>query len=108
MGIAAQAASTTRLARDRLDRVLGEMAFARRSPHEAASEFVLKGYEHVAMVKYDIPIHDARPIASGFSLDREGFVLVSHNVSCADEPDPKVIADRYLAEMLPFIKDYFK
>jgi hypothetical protein len=101
-------ATAARMQRNHLDCVQGEMAFARRSPDETAPEFVVKGYDHVPMVKYDVPIHDARPVVSGFTLDREGFNLVKHKISFADEPDPTVMADKYLAEMVPFIKDYFK
>ncbi|WP_377828077.1 CmcJ/NvfI family oxidoreductase [Bradyrhizobium lupini] len=41
------------------------------------------------------------------SLDREGFTLVQHTTSCADERDPEILRNSYLNEMVAFIKDYF-
>ncbi|WP_283809981.1 CmcJ/NvfI family oxidoreductase [Bradyrhizobium forestalis] len=60
------------------------------------------------LVSYDVNIRDARPIVDELSLDREGFTLIQHKISCAKERVPQVMRDRYLEEMVPFIKDYFK
>ncbi|MBT1517522.1 hypothetical protein KIP88_45410 [Bradyrhizobium sp. SRL28] len=58
-------------------------------------------------VTYDVTIRDARPIVGDLSLDREGFTLVQHNLSCANAQDPDAMRDKYLEEMVPLIKDYF-
>lgn len=59
------------------------------------------------MVSYEVTIRNARPIADELSLDREGFALLQHKVSCANERDPDIMVGRYLEEMVPFIKSYF-
>ncbi|OAF14074.1 hypothetical protein AYJ54_43060 [Bradyrhizobium centrolobii] len=59
------------------------------------------------MLSYDVTIRNARPIVHELSLDREGFTLIQHKISCANERDPEIVYDRYLEEMVPFIKKYF-
>ncbi|MCC8957518.1 hypothetical protein H8B02_29970 [Bradyrhizobium sp. Pear77] len=59
------------------------------------------------MVSYDVNIRNARPLVSELSLDREGFVLAQHKTACTNERDPAIVTDRYLEEMVPFLKDYF-
>ncbi|WP_229178343.1 CmcJ/NvfI family oxidoreductase [Bradyrhizobium ivorense] len=106
-----RAAAPARADRDRLDIVKGEIAFTRRSPEERAREVpeaVLARYDAgLPQVLYDVDIRDARPIVNELSLDREGFILVPHKTSCADVRDPDVMRQKYLDEMVPFIKDYF-
>ncbi|MCC8960055.1 hypothetical protein H8B02_43630 [Bradyrhizobium sp. Pear77] len=58
-------------------------------------------------VDHDVTIRNARPIVDELSLDREGFTLIQHKVSCANERDPAILRKNYLEEMVPFIKDYF-
>ncbi|WP_456865281.1 CmcJ/NvfI family oxidoreductase [Bradyrhizobium sp. USDA 4503] len=94
--------------RNRLDLVKGEIAFARRSPGERAPEVAAPLYDAGApQVLYDVDIRDARPIVDELSLDREGFILVPHKTSCADVRDPEVMRQKYIDEMVPFIKDFF-
>ncbi|MGY3361807.1 hypothetical protein ACVWZK_008470 [Bradyrhizobium sp. GM0.4] len=107
MGAAMRVSSTAQINRDQLQSVQGQIAFARRSPSEKAPAIVVPGSDG-PLVSYDVSIRDARPIVDELSLDAEGFTLVQHKISCARESDPKVMRDRYLEEMVPFIKDYFK
>jgi hypothetical protein len=107
MANADRAVSATSLDRDTLESVRGEIAFARRSPDEKARDVVIPTYEDMSCVLYDIPIRNARPIADELSLDKEGFILVKRGTSCAGEEDPVVVRQRYLDEMVPFIKSYF-
>ncbi|MBT1516788.1 hypothetical protein KIP88_41010 [Bradyrhizobium sp. SRL28] len=58
-------------------------------------------------VSYDVEIRNARPIVDELSLDREGFTLIQRNASWANEPDPELMRDKYLEDMVPFIKSYF-
>ncbi|MDF0498639.1 CmcJ/NvfI family oxidoreductase [Bradyrhizobium yuanmingense] len=104
---AARACSTTRINRDDLECVQGQMAFARRSPEERAPEVFFPRYEAIPMVSHEVTIRNARPIVDDLSLDREGFALVQHKTSCAKERNAEILADRYLEEMVPFLKDYF-
>ncbi|MHB0791038.1 CmcJ/NvfI family oxidoreductase [Bradyrhizobium sp. 5.13L] len=93
--------------RDDLERVQGRIAFVRRTPAEKAPEVTAsKGYTE-PMVSYDVTIRNARPIVGDLSLDREGFSLIQHRTSCANERDPEIMRERYLDEMIPFIKNYF-
>lgn len=107
MGNARQA-SSARVDRDRLAGVEAELVFARRSPDEAAPSAIAPKAYTIPVVSYDVTIQNARPIVDELSLDREGFALVKHKISCADVREPALMRDRYLEEMVPFIKDYFK
>ncbi|WP_229172022.1 CmcJ/NvfI family oxidoreductase [Bradyrhizobium altum] len=89
-----------------LERVQGRMGFARRAPGEGADEYTPAGYG-IPFVDHDVTIRNARPIVDELSLDREGFTLIQHKVSCANERDPAILRKNYLEEMVPFIKDYF-
>src|SRR5215813_2202057 len=107
MGSPQRPLSTQSLDRDRLECVLGEIAFARRSSDEDAPAVVVPNYENHPMVLHDVTIRNARPIAHELSLDREGFTLVKHKTSCANERRVEVMREKYLDEMVPFIKAYF-
>lgn len=107
MRTVARPSTNAHIDRDQLECVKGEINFVRRSPDERASALGVPGNEEVPMVTHDVTIRDAHPIVGELSLDREGFTLVQHKVSCANEPDPNILCDRYLEEMVPFIKDYF-
>lgn len=107
MATAARAPSRTRVDRDRLECVHGEIAFARRTSDEKAPAISFPRYEDVPMVTYDVSIRNAHPIVDELSLDREGFTLLQHKVSCANERNPEILCQRYLEEMTPFIKEYF-
>jgi hypothetical protein len=106
--MAGQISSTVRPTRDGLESVQGKIAFARRSVDEKAPVVSFPRYEEIPMVSYDVSVRNARPIVEELSLDREGFALVQHKTACANERDPEIVCDRYLEEMVPFIKDYFK
>jgi hypothetical protein len=107
MGHAKRATTMTQVNRDQLETVQGVIAFGRRSPDEAAPAVEVPTYDQVPMVSYDIPIRDARPIAHELSLDREGFELIRQKSSCEGLHDPEVVREKYMDEMVPFIKDYF-
>lgn len=117
MGNAKQASSTAEVNRDYLECVQGQINFARRTSDEKAPEVALSrllpdtvlGHIHdpPPMLSYDAAIRNARPIANELSLDREGFTLIRHKISCANERVPELMCDRYLEEMVPFIKNYF-
>lgn len=102
-----RASSTEKTNLDHLERVEGQINFARRTPYERAPEAFLPGYDLPPMVTYEVTIHNARPIVNELSLEREGFTLVQHKISCANERNPETMYDRYLEEMVPLIKNYF-
>src|SRR5262249_8306749 len=79
--------------------VKGEIAFAGRSSDEEAPAVVVPNYENHPMVLHDVIIRNARPIAHELSLDREGFTLVKHKTSCANERRAEVMREKYLDEM---------
>jgi hypothetical protein len=93
---------------DELECVRGRIGFARRTPDENAPSAPTPMGHDFPMVMYDVPVRNARPIVDGLSLDREGFVVVKHSISCALEPDPDVFRRKYVEEVTPFIQDYFK
>lgn len=108
MGTVVRASSKERVDRDKLECVRGQMGFARRSPAETAPEIVVPNYANdMRFLSYEVTIRNARPIVEELSLDREGFTLVHHKTPCADVRDPAVMRDKYLEEMVPFIKNYF-
>ena len=102
-----RASSTGQINRDHLQCVQGEIVFSRRAPDEKASAVIVPTFEDHPMVNYDVTIRNARPIVDELSLDREGFTLVQHKTSCADVRDPEIMREKYLEEMVPFIKNYF-
>ncbi|MES5487201.1 CmcJ/NvfI family oxidoreductase [Bradyrhizobium sp. INPA03-11B] len=117
MGNAKQGSPTAQVNRDHLECVQGQINFARRSSDENAPEVDLSrllpnmmlGQVHdlPPMLSYDVTVRNARPIVNELSLDREGFTLIQHKISRPNERDPETIYDRYLEEMVPFIKSYF-
>ncbi|WP_247483753.1 CmcJ/NvfI family oxidoreductase [Bradyrhizobium sp. 15] len=107
MGNAVQASSKAQLDRDQLQCVQGRIGFARRTPNEdAPAADTPDGFE-LPMVSYDVTIRNARPVVNDLSLDREGFTVVKHKSSSLNERDPEIMAQNYLDEMVPFIKDHF-
>ncbi|SDD32467.1 hypothetical protein SAMN05216337_10106 [Bradyrhizobium brasilense] len=98
--------STAQVDRDQLPAVHGKIAFVRRSAGEQAPEIVVPSSAE-SMVSYNVTIRDARSIVSDLSLEREGFVLIQKKVSATIEHAPEVMRDKYLEEMVPFIRDYF-
>jgi hypothetical protein len=106
MADAAPALSTARINRDQLECVHGRIPFARQTPDEQAPAASVAGYDF-AMVSYDVAIRDARPIVDELSLYKEGFTLIQHTTACADVRDPEIMREKYLSEMVPFIKSYF-
>lgn len=117
MGNAKQASPTAGANRDSLECVQGQINFAARTSDERAPEVDLSRllpkmllgqiHDQLPVVSYDVNIRNARPLVDELSLDREGFTLIQHKISCANERDPRIMCDRYLEEMVPFIKDYF-
>ncbi|MCP1835528.1 hypothetical protein J2R76_003866 [Bradyrhizobium sp. USDA 4532] len=117
MGNAKQASLTAQVSRQCSEGVKGQITFARRTSDEKAPEVavparlpnMLLGHldDPPSMSTYEVTIRNARPIMNQFTLDREGFTLIQHKISCANERDPELMGDKYLEEMVPFIKDYF-
>ncbi|MGY4362901.1 hypothetical protein ACVWZR_002083 [Bradyrhizobium sp. i1.3.1] len=105
----AKQASTTACAnRDQLECLQGQMSFARRSPDERAPAGVATpGYDFPKVV-YDVTVRNMRPIVDELSFEREGFTVVKRRMSCVNERDPETLRKKYVEEMVPFIKDYFK
>ncbi|WP_245474018.1 CmcJ/NvfI family oxidoreductase [Bradyrhizobium zhanjiangense] len=103
----ASASSKMQESRDQLEHVKGQIAFVRRSSNEGAPDVFSGPDADEPMVSYDIDIRNARPIVNDLSLDREGFTLIKREASWIHESDPDALRDKYLEEMVPFIKDYF-
>ncbi|WP_316399103.1 CmcJ/NvfI family oxidoreductase [Bradyrhizobium sp. 33ap4] len=117
MGNTKQASPTAQESRDCLEGVKGQIHFARRTSDEKAPEVSVSAlfpkmlFGHIGepppMLTYDVIIRNARPIVNEFTLDREGFTLIRHKPFCANECDPEIMRDKYLEEMVPFIRNYF-
>lgn len=107
MNSTTRVSATAQVNRKELECVQGQMAFVRRTSDEKAPAIVVPNYEDIPMVNHHVTVRNARPIVDELSLDREGFALVQHEVSCAEERDPKIMREKYLEEMVPFIKNYF-
>ncbi|MCK1709597.1 CmcJ/NvfI family oxidoreductase [Bradyrhizobium sp. 143] len=107
MGNMKRASSIATINRDQLECVQGQIAFARRTPDERAPAVAVPNYEHLPIVSHDVTVRNARSIVDELSLDNEGFILIEHETSCADVRDPEVMREKYLEEMVPFIKSYF-
>lgn len=107
MGNAKRASSRATVDRDQLECVQGQIVFGRRTPDEKAPAIVVPNYENYPTVSYDVSIRNARPIVNELSLDKEGFALIPHKTACADVRDPEIMREKYLEEMVPFIKSHF-
>ncbi|MCC8957519.1 hypothetical protein H8B02_29975 [Bradyrhizobium sp. Pear77] len=105
MGNATRSSSSGRVDREHLECVQGRFSFALRSPDEGTPEYKT-GYD-IPFVEHDVTIRNARPIVDELSLDKEGFTLIQHKMSCLNEHDPQVLRKKYLEELVPFVKDYF-
>ena len=55
---------------------------------------------------YVMPIHNGRPIADSFSLDRNGFALIGHPTAVTDFTDRAEVERVYMAEVAEFVKAY--
>jgi len=53
---------------------------------------------------FKVRIHDARPIAKAFSLDRQAFILTHHDTTVRDFYDEEQIRTTYNAEVEALIK----
>jgi hypothetical protein len=49
--------------------------------------------------RHTVPIHDMRPLADAFSLDREGFELLQHKTAVADLHDDGAVEKVYYPEI---------
>lgn len=104
---AIQASPKAQVERDKLEAVHGRIGFVRRSSDEKApSREQARGLD-VPLVEYDVTIRNARPIVDELSLDKEGFTVIRHKTSWANERDPELFKKQYLEEMASFIKNYF-
>src|SRR5438552_2279565 len=100
-----QAEIETAPASERGDTVKGEIAFARRSADEGGRPGVPpRGYGELPVVNHEVTIRNVRPIADKLSLDREGFLVIRHQVPCVQTGDLEQVRTRYAEEMGPFIR----
>ncbi|UQR61568.1 hypothetical protein LRP30_32785 [Bradyrhizobium sp. C-145] len=113
---AKSASPTVEANRDSLECVQGQINFARRTSDEKAPEVAPRSFPKMLIghlhdpppfFSYDVTIRNARPIVNRLSLDREGFTLIQNRRSCVDKPHQETMCDRYLQEMVPFIKNRF-
>ena len=54
-----------------------------------------------------VPIADMRPVAAGFSVDREGFELLRHETGVADLYDDDAVENRYFPEIEALLNERF-
>ena len=54
-----------------------------------------------------VPIADMRPVAGGFSVDREGFELLRHETRVADLYDDDAVESRYFPEIAALLNERF-
>ena len=54
-----------------------------------------------------VPIADMRPVADGFSVDREGFELLRHETQVADLYDDDAVENRYYPEIAALLNERF-
>ncbi|MCC8943337.1 hypothetical protein H8A99_44790 [Bradyrhizobium sp. Arg68] len=107
MGNAKRSSSAAQVNREELESLTAQISFARRTPDERPAAVAPIGYDNISFVDHEVTIRNARPIVDELSLDKEGFALIQHKMSCANERDPEAFKKKYLEEMAPFIKDYF-
>jgi hypothetical protein len=50
------------------------------------------------LIEYRVTVHDACPVNDALSLDREGFVLLRHQIAATDLYDETVITSVYYPE----------
>src|SRR5216684_9092992 len=53
---------------------------------------------------FKVRIHDARPVAREFSLDRQAFILTHHDTAMRDFYDEEEVRTKYNAEVEALIK----
>jgi hypothetical protein len=92
--------------RAQLDCVRGKIGFVPRISTQQATYHVTGCV--ASIVDQEVEIRDARPIVQALSLDREGFILVNHEMSALAEGDPLMMRERYTEEMGEFLKNYLK
>lgn len=93
-------------ARERLRSVRAKMNFSPRPGQASGGKASASVQEPV--VTEEVTIYDGTPIVGEFSLHREGFEVIKHNINIPDERDPDVFIERYMAQLTPFIKEHFK
>ena len=59
---------------------------------------------NMALERHDLRLHDARSIADGLSLDREGFILTRHESELTPTSDLAAAGPEYLASVAPVIQ----
>jgi hypothetical protein len=55
---------------------------------------------------YVMPIHDGRPIADQFTMDRNGFALIDHSSAVTDFTDREEVERVYVPEVAEFVRTY--
>lgn len=103
-GISAQ---NTRGNTDSLDCVKAQLSFIPRTTDEGPTFAASQNLGGVGMVKHEVKIYNARPVASSLSLDRQGFALIKHKSAYANELTSEPMRAKYLEEMAQFIKVHF-
>ena len=92
--------------REQLDRVRSKIGFVPKAETEEATYHVARCVAPI--VGHEVEIRDARPIVDELSLNREGFILVNHDMPALSETDPLIMQEKYTAEMADFLKTYLK
>jgi len=92
--------------REQLDCVHSKIGFVPKADTEEATYHVDRCIAPI--VDQEVKIRDARTIVDELSLDREGFILVNHDMGALSETDPAVMQEKYTAEMADFLKTYLK
>ena len=69
---------------------------------------VLPGYPDNHVKPFPCRVHDARQLPGYGSLEREGFTLLKHETTFADERDREILRIDYQAEVAEFLKYFFK
>jgi hypothetical protein len=55
---------------------------------------------------YVMPIHNGRPLAGQFALDRNGFALIEHSSAVTDFTDREEVERVYVPEVAEFVRSY--
>jgi len=103
-----KSSSAGSLSRDCLGSVQGQITFVRRADEIGPEAVPPVRYAHLPFVNHGVTVRNARSIAGELSIDKEGLALIKRKVPSLSESDPKDLRKRYLDDMVPFIKDYFK
>ncbi|MCK9901924.1 hypothetical protein CC117_24075 [Parafrankia colletiae] len=87
-----------------LPRVSAEINYAGDIRGQARFDHLNPSGTNVVWASATVEIRDVRPVRDQLSLDREGFVLLTHESVLAGAADPEPLVDDYLAETTDLIR----